>query len=327
MTIETYPDVLQILKEHKILLGDSLISRLVRKINGLKYWLKGEATFFSFFFNFFPTRFRPERFRSSVLALSNKVISDRIFQGKPANPLKLLNFFLDYNLKPEEKNWTLPLFLALREIKDIIVYDQYAAKDFIKDGDIVIDAGANIGVFSLWAAFLNPAGQIYAFEPSQENFSLLEKNILNNNLKNVFCQRLALGNQEGEAELLKASFSLDGLGSSCSLKNSHFADDKEYFYNSFETVPIISIDQFVLLHQLPRLDFIKIDTEGYEKQIIKGAYQTIKKFKPVIACSAYHFKNDKEDIPHLIKEIEPSYHYKLINRGELDLIFYPNKNN
>ena len=68
--------------------------------------------------------------------------------------------------------------------------------------------------------------------------------------------------------------------------------------------------------------FIKIDTEGAEKEIMKGAEKTIREFKPRMAIAAYHLPDDKKVIPELVLSIRDDYKYKLVNKGEEDLFFY-----
>ena len=53
------------------------------------------------------------------------------------------------------------------------------------------------------------------------------------------------------------------------------------------------------------MNFLKMDTEGYEANILKGAAETIKKYKPIIAMSAYHKPNDKKELPELLNGITP----------------------
>ncbi|MCX7998577.1 MAG: FkbM family methyltransferase, partial [Leptospiraceae bacterium] len=73
---------------------------------------------------------------------------------------------------------------------------------------------------------------------------------------------------------------------------------------------------------IKQVDFIKIDTEGAEKEIIKGAKETIRKFKPRMAIAAYHLPDDKEKIPELVLSIRDDYKFKLVNKGEEDLFFF-----
>src|SRR5205085_647179 len=69
----------------------------------------------------------------------------------------------------------------------------------IKKGDIVVDIGAHIGLFSLCAA--QDASKVYAFEPLQDNFKLLEENIKQNNCKNIFPFQMAVARKTGQQEL------------------------------------------------------------------------------------------------------------------------------
>lgn len=84
----------------------------------------------------------------------------------------------------------------------------------------------------------------------------------------------------------------------------------------------MTLDNFVDQNNIERVDFIKIDTEGAERQIIKGAKETIKKFKPKMAIAAYHFPDDKEKIPELVLSIRDDYKYRLLNRFGEDILFF-----
>ena len=66
-------------------------------------------------------------------------------------------------------------------------------------------------------------------------------------------------------------------------------------------------------------DFLKMDTEGAEGIILQGAAETIKKMKPILAFSAYHHPEDKEELPKLVSSIAP-YNFKVILEDEEDLI-------
>ena len=70
------------------------------------------------------------------------------------------------------------------------------------------------------------------------------------------------------------------------------------------------------------MDFLKIDTEGYEANILRGAAETIKKHKPIIAMSAYHKPEDKNELPKLLNSITP-YDCVLSFSGEEDFICRP----
>lgn len=201
-------------------------------------------------------------------------------------------------------------------VYEIMAMDQYDAKTFLKPDSIVIDAGANIGVFSILAAKLAQNGKIFAFEPVKNTYDILKKNV--GQIPQVVVLNQGLGDKEKSQEILTASRNV-GMNamadSELALKNKRYFDGSEKTY-------ITTIDNAVEKQKIQRVDFIKIDTEGYESQIIEGARQTIRKWKPTIAMSAYHRKNDKYELPRLVKEICPDYVCKFHKDAEADLVCY-----
>jgi len=204
-------------------------------------------------------------------------------------------------------------------VRSIVVRDQYCAKEFIKDGSIVIDAGANVGVFARFAARLaKGAGRIYAFEPVPETFRRLTAETKGHATIALF--QKGLGSEITEK---KMHYSYSSLGTST-------VEDSPFTINDGERteraeIQITTIDEFVKSHSLPRVDFIKIDTEGYEKKVLEGARETIKKYKPVISASAYHLEGDDERFKQLILGICPDYAFRIETRSERDLVAFPRK--
>jgi hypothetical protein len=76
-------------------------------------------------------------------------------------------------------------------------------------------------------------------------------------------------------------------------------------------VKSISIDDFVTQNNLPKVDFIKLDIEGSECWALRGAINTIRKFKPQLAITIYHGKSDFIDVPVLLKELDLGYEFHL----------------
>jgi FkbM family methyltransferase len=205
-------------------------------------------------------------------------------------------------------------FLVL--VQEIFVQDQYHAREFLKPDSVVIDAGANIGTFTVLAASIATAGKVYAFEPGSLAREILEKNT--KSADNVMVIPSGLGEKSETTEMLVHA---DYPGMSM-LGDAGLTVTQDSPGVVQEAVHVTTIDDFVAKNGITKIDFIKMDTEGYEKQIIRGARETIRRDKPVIAASAYHFARDKEDIPKLIHEIEPRYQYLLSKRLEEDLIFW-----
>ncbi len=175
--------------------------------------------------------------------------------------------------------------------------------------------GANIGTFSVLAARLAPRGRVYAFEPSQGTFAVLKKNAAP--YENVTCTFAGLGDSKREENILVHETTTGGnVFMDSTLAPREVTPGEAHL----EKISITTIDSFIAEHAVPRVDFIKIDTEGYEANILRGAAETIKKWKPIIAMSAYHNPNDKKDLPDLLTSIRPGYSCKLYDDSEEDLI-------
>jgi len=238
--------------------------------------------------------------------------------------VKEFNKTLDYIFKNNEFREN-PFFKIIEErgsefssnmfnFSMIILNDQYCVNQFIKEGDVVFDIGANIGFFSLLAAF--KGARVFSFEPVFETYKRLLKNIKYFNAeKDVFAYPSALGDFKRES-LIK--FNINSSDRS-TIIDSSFQQMGNFI---LEKINIITMDDFIKENKIKKIDFIKIDTEGYELKILKGAKNTIQKFKPKIAISAYHKKEDKKEIPHFLLRMRPDYQYKLINRGEEVFLFF-----
>jgi len=77
------------------------------------------------------------------------------------------------------------------------------------------------------------------------------------------------------------------------------------------SVKVTTIDKFVEANKLPRVDFIKMDVEGHELKVLKGAHETIQAFKPSLAVSAYHRGDDLIKLPKFLLELNPNYKFYL----------------
>ncbi|WP_319543113.1 FkbM family methyltransferase [uncultured Pseudodesulfovibrio sp.] len=174
--------------------------------------------------------------------------------------------------------------------------DQYSYKDIvsIEDGDNIIDGGACYGDTALHFA-TQTSGQIYSFEFMRENVELFHKNMeLNPKYKDrVTLVERPLGARSDEK--LYAVF--NGPGTSISDKKTDGAVE----FSS------ITIDDFVKENGVEKIDFIKFDIEGSEENALRGATETIRKFKPKLAICGYHKKDDLIVLPKLIKELLPEY--------------------
>jgi FkbM family methyltransferase len=148
--------------------------------------------------------------------------------------------------------------------------------EHLKPGMIFVDAGAHEGIYSLLASRLvGQEGHVLSLEPSRREREALVKNIDLNAARNVEVLPIALSDHMGEAELRVAERAHSGhntLG-----EFAHVVGQA-----SSETVQVATLDSVLKEHGLNRLHFLKIDTEGAELKILRGARRSIEAFRPVI---------------------------------------------
>jgi FkbM family methyltransferase len=180
--------------------------------------------------------------------------------------------------------------------------------DTLKEGDIVLDIGANIGYYSLLASKrVSGNGKIFSFEPVPLTFFRLVENIELNCFGNIYPNNLAISDQDGSLELFIADQYNTGMSSI-----SPPAGD-----SSVERIKVIarSVDSLVEEFALDRIDFIKIDVEGAEMMVLNGMENTLGRFSPVICIElidsllkeagsslieAWTYLTEKGYRPHLI---------------------------
>jgi len=132
-----------------------------------------------------------------------------------------------------------------------------------------VDIGANIGLHSLIAATSNPDIKIYSFEPEPANFHNFLENILLNNSKNIKPFMIGVGNTSENKYL---NINNEWNKGKHSIKNS-FSETNEKII-----IPISTLDNFSVNFLDSNL-FIKIDVEGYEREVVEGARQTLQALK------------------------------------------------
>jgi FkbM family methyltransferase len=151
---------------------------------------------------------------------------------------------------------------------------------------VVLDVGANIGVHTIgWARACRRA-RIYAFEPSRSTFELLRANVDRNNVgANVEMIPEAVSDQVGVGEF----FSCEDDAYS-SLRDT----ERKRVLESFP-VTITTIDTFADSRKLSKIDLIKIDVEGFERQALEGAQRTLRKLRPHLFVEIFGGKNSNPD--------------------------------
>lgn len=152
-------------------------------------------------------------------------------------------------------------------------------KRILREGDVFVDVGANIGLMSVYAArLLGPSGQVLAFEPNPETAGILEENIRINRLTNIESIRYAVGKTPGRALIYDRWDS--NRGSASLIKPANPAESHE--------IQVCTLSEYYKTgkRKTPRL--IKFDIEGFELEALEGALDLLNSADPpvlMVECS------------------------------------------
>jgi len=161
-------------------------------------------------------------------------------------------------------------------------------KEICKENTVFVDIGGNIGYYAILESTLSPEGKVFAIEPVPQNYSLLKKNIELNNCHNVQIFNYSIGDMKGNSEMY--------IYDKCNWCS--FVKDPNATVVSTINVPMVTLDDFIksYVDVSPNFipNFIRMDVEGYEYNILKGASNTLNSISPMIICIEFH--------PHLMSE-------------------------
>ena len=187
--------------------------------------------------------------------------------------------------------------------------------DIIKNGEILLDVGANIGYFTLLMAKLSgPSGKVFSFEPEDKNFKILEKNVKINNYHNVVLEKKGVSDRNGINKFFLSSKNT-GMHSLQKIRD----DVKEV------KIDVIRLDDyFSALDLAEKISLIKIDVEGAEFQVLNGMKTILKNknLKLLIEFIPEHLKKHGTNPGDVLKILEDN-NFKIYqineNTKELEL--------
>jgi len=167
------------------------------------------------------------------------------------------------------------------------IYEEYeteVVKKIIKKGDTVLDLGANIGYYTLiFAKLVGDKGKVFAFEPEPNNFNLLKKNVEINSYQNVVLIPKAVSSKNGKHKLYIFD---EDTGS-----HTLVANEKNQKYIEIDSV---CLDDYLVKFD-GKINFIKMDIEGFEGEAIKGMTSLLQKSERIGILMEF--------APYLIEEI------------------------
>jgi FkbM family methyltransferase len=259
-----------------------------------------------------PYEFFPKEDHSEITKFVRNKILLALFDYVPKNEL------FDENDLKRQKNWQnlyknnkiikkknyyefMGFKSKIAHFEPQIFFEKYGL-DYIKlkeklKNSTIIDCGAYIGDSAfIFEKELNPK-EIICIEPDEKNYEILLENIKLNNLENkIKAIKIAVGNKETKGNSIL-----------CGESAAYIVETEK------GEVSISTIDNLIFRLYISNVGLIKMDIEGYELPALRGAKETIQKFKPILIISIYHKGQDFFEIPAYLKEIVPEYKFSFIN--------------
>jgi len=214
----------------------------------------------------------------------------------------------------------------------INIPDHYLLKEYMKhpdyipsEGWLVLDVGAYVGIYSLWASRLVGDGLVLAFEPNPIAYRWLISNIKLNNVTNVKALPYALGDEITRRKLYIAGRNIEAS----SLIMDHVVNNPagRYSIAGEFMVPIITLDYIidksieVIDNSISHIDLVKIDVEGYEMKVLRGAKNTLQ--KGLIDKFVIEVHIDQVNAKELVKYLMDNGYIldRVVNGGIKDIIY------
>ncbi len=181
----------------------------------------------------------------------------------------------------------------------------------LHEGDRFLDIGSNLGMMSMFAATqVGPSGQVYAFEPQPNTFKMLKQNITMNGFQNIHPHNMAVGSHPESTTIYD---SLGNRGSASLLKSENSSDQSS-------DVDVIPLDDVIQEKKIERIKMMKIDVEGWELEVLKGAKHLLASPQAPVLCIEYSDKHPIQngkliDIYRLVTESN-DYHVFKYDQGK-----------
>lgn len=193
----------------------------------------------------------------------------------------------------------------LQAFVNVWILEEYKEDGFeIGKNDVVIDIGAHIGLFTLYASQFCRNGLIYAFEPFKDNWDLFRENMQINNLTNINVLNCAVAGKKEKIRIYEDSKD--------DAAHSMYGDG-----DNFSEIEAVTISDIIDTQHITKCDLLKLDCEGAEYEIIKSIpREYFSKIEKI--CLEYHLADSK---PHLLDELKETLrgsNYKLTDRSSVD---------
>ena len=243
--------------------------------------------------------------RMGMIADGNKSLQDVYTQREQEEFVRMNDEFSSKIVKLNDNLYYYNgYYLPVNQFDSSVFYSKYAIDelttlDSVRNKDI-IDAGGYVGDTALlFSSYTDKS--IHVFEASPSNMDIIRETIRLNQLENIVPVSKALGEKSGTA-----TFSL-GERNSC----NSLVERPGYNYPNHIEVPVITLDDYVRENNL-EVGLIKVDIEGGEQLLRKGAVETIRTQHPILLISIYHSANDFFEIKPMIEKMCDKYTFRII---------------
>lgn len=243
--------------------------------------------------------------RMGMIADGNKSLQDVYTQREQEEFVRMNDEFSSKIVKLNDNLYYYNgYYLPVNQFDSSVFYSKYAIDelttlDSVRNKDI-IDAGGYVGdTARLFSSYTDKS--IHVFEASPSNMDIIRETIRLNQLENIVPVSKALGEKSGTA-----TFSL-GERNSC----NSLVERPGYNYPNHIEVPVITLDDYVRENNL-EVGLIKVDIEGGEQLLLKGAVETIRTQHPILLISIYHSANDFFEIKPMIEKMCDKYTFRII---------------
>lgn len=222
--------------------------------------------------NYIRSLFKSYFFEKILIALTNgrhydsffAKIAPNYYQYSPKSYRKITRNNISYKLDISDYMEWLIYFGVIAEPREVLY-------GLIKKDYIIFDVGANIGETTLnFAKITQNNGYVHSFEPSKLCFGKLEHNLSLNKFNNIKFNNFGLGEVEGQYYLQTDRLNNNG-GNRIHLESQ-----------SQPNIFVNTMDNYVTTEKINKVDFIKIDVEGFEYSVLKGGRNTIEKHLPIL---------------------------------------------
>jgi FkbM family methyltransferase len=159
----------------------------------------------------------------------------------------------------------------------------YSERSHVEPGDIVVDCGANYGSFTKMALDAG-ARLVVGYEPHPEIYECYSQ---------TFFGKRVIPIEKGVYSSARKA----------SLQEATNGDDSVMVLDGDYSIQTVTLDESLKVLGIPRVDFLKMDIEGVEREAIRGGMEMIKRDKPKIAICIYHSRRDEVEIPKLFSEL------------------------